>query len=242
MDMQLIAMHGWAGDSRSWAPLQQACQARGWDLQCGERGYGTLPTLVPNWRPATPPKPNAAKPNPAQGMKVVVAHSFGPHLLPAAVLEQADAVVLLASFGRFIPEGRAGRAVRAALAAMADQLQGDGATAMLKAFLTKAAAPADPALLPAGPAHGELSPQGRARLSTDLGALGRTSGLPEGFPPRARVLLVEAGDDQIVAAASTQALAANLPQADRVVLQGAGHCLLGTAALAMVLAWLENAG
>ena len=107
MAMQLIAMHGWAGDSRSWAPLQQACQARGWDLQCGERGYGGMPPLVPSW-------------GPPKGMRVVVAHSFGPHLLPAAVLAQADAVVLLASFGRFIPEGRQSRAVRTALAAMAE--------------------------------------------------------------------------------------------------------------------------
>ena len=57
-----------------------------------------------------------------------------------------------------------------------------------------------------------------------------------------RVLLVEAGADQIVASESSQALAASLPQADRVVLQGAGHCLLGTAALPMVLAWLEGEG
>ena len=229
MAMQLIAMHGWAGDSRSWAPLQQACQARGWDLQCGERGYGGMPPVVPSWRPS-------------RGMKVVVAHSFGPHLLPAAVLEEADAVVLLASFGRFIPEGRQSRAVRTALAAMAEQLQGDGANAMLRAFLAKAAAPGDPALLPEGPGHADLTPQGRTRLSSDLAELGRTSGLPEGFPTGARVLLVEAGADQIVASESSQALAASLPQADHVVLQGAGHCLLGTAALPMVLAWLEGEG
>jgi pimeloyl-[acyl-carrier protein] methyl ester esterase len=233
--MQLIAMHGWAGDSRGWAPLQQACQARGWDLQCGERGYGGLPPLVPSWRPSDPAAARSS-------FKVVVAHSFGPHLLSAAVLEQADAVVLLASFGRFIPEGRGGRTLRSALAAMAEQLQGPAAAAMLKSFLAKAAAPADPALLPEGPAHGELTAQGKARLGADLAALGNTTHLPAGFPTQARVLLVEAGADQIVAPEATRALAASLPQADRLELQGAGHCLLGTAALPMVLAWLENLG
>ena len=48
----------------------------------------------------------------------MIAHSLGLHLLPATVLAQADAVVLLASFSAFVPQGRAGRAVAAALKGM----------------------------------------------------------------------------------------------------------------------------
>ena len=94
--MQLIAMHGWAGDSHGWAPWHQACQARGWSWQSGDRGYGSLSQAEPHWN-EEPPK--------ASQRRVVIAHSMGVHLLPAEVLSQADAVVLLASFGRFIPEG-----------------------------------------------------------------------------------------------------------------------------------------
>ena len=90
---QLIAMHGWAGDAQGMEPFQAAWSARGWRSQCGERGYaGQTPRAV-SWLAGG-------------GLKVVVAHSLGPHLLAPAVLEQADAVVLLASFGRFLPEGK----------------------------------------------------------------------------------------------------------------------------------------
>jgi pimeloyl-[acyl-carrier protein] methyl ester esterase len=231
--MQLIAMHGWAGDSHGWAPWQQACQARGWSWQSGDRGYGYLSQAKPQW--------NDAPPNASQ-RRVVIAHSMGIHLLPAEVLAQADGVVLLASFGRFIPEGKAGRRLRLAIEAMAGQLRSDRGETMLADFLARAAAPADPALLTPTPFDSGLSAIGRQRLRDDLDALGHTSGLPDGFPHQARVLLVEAGRDQIVAPEATEALAACLPQADRIALQGAGHCFLGSQVLPMALAWLEPLG
>lgn len=231
--MQLIAMHGWAGDSHGWAPWHQACQARGWSWQSGDRGYGSLSQAEPHWN-EEPPK--------ASQRRVVIAHSMGVHLLPAEVLSQADAVVLLASFGRFIPEGKAGRPMRLAIEAMAGQLRSERGETMLADFLARAAAPADPALLSPTPFDSGLSAIGRQRLSHDLDALARTSGLPDGFPHQARVLLVEAGSDQIVAREATEALAACLPQADRIALQGAGHCFLGSPVLPMALAWLEPLG
>ena len=231
--MQLIAMHGWAGDSHGWAPWQQACQARGWSWQSGDRGYGYLGQAEPHW--------NEEPPNASQ-RRVVIAHSMGAHLLPAEVLAQADGVVLLASFGRFIPEGKAGRRLHLAIEVMAEQLHSDKGETMLGDFLARAAAPADPALLSPTPFDSGLSAIGRQRLSHDLDALRHTSGLPEGFPQQARVLLVEAGSDQIVAQEATDALAACLPQADRITLRGAGHCFLGSQVLPMALAWLEPLG
>ena len=231
--MQLIAMHGWAGDSRGWAPWQQACQARGWTWQSGDRGYGDRPPAEPEWDES---------PRNARQRRVVIAHSMGPHLLPAELLAQADAVVLLASFGRFIPEGKAGRRLRLAVEAMAEQLRSERAETMLGDFLAQAAAPADPALLPPTPFASGLSVIGRQRLSHDLDALSHTSGLADGFPLQAKVLLVEAGSDQIVAREASEALAACLPQADRISLQGAGHCFLGSPVLPMALAWLEQLG
>ena len=130
--MQLIAMHGWAGDSHGWAPWQQACQARGWSWQSGDRGYGYLGQAEPHW--------DEAPPNPSQ-RRVVIAHSMGAHLLPAEVLSQADAVVLLASFGRFIPEGKAGRRLRLAIEVMAEQLHSDKGETMLQSLPSKVAFP-----------------------------------------------------------------------------------------------------
>ena len=125
-------MHGWAGDAQGMEPFQAAWSARGWRSQCGERGYaGQTPRAV-SWLAGG-------------GLKVIVAHSLGPHLLDPAVLEQADAVVLLASFGRFLPEGKDGRRLAAAVATMANQLGGSQADSMIETFLEKPRPPRHPA-------------------------------------------------------------------------------------------------
>ena len=225
--MQLIAMHGWAGDARGWGPFQAAWERRGWHGQCGDRGYGPRPPKTVAWLDSA-------------GPRVVIAHSFGPHLLPSHVLKQADAVVLLASFGRFVPEGRSGRQLRHALTAMADQLRGPDAETMLQAFLERAAAPQSTSLLPPGIPTEPLGQSGRQRLGEDLERLANTAGLPAGFPTDARVLIVEGGEDQIVVPEARQLLRSALPAADTLVLAGVGHCLLSPALEPLVCGWIEG--
>lgn len=225
--MQVIAMHGWAGDARGWEPFLDAWQRRSWHWQCGDRGYGPRPPETVAWRQDA-------------GPRVVIAHSLGSHLVPPAVLQQADAVVLLASFGRFVPEGPAGRRLRAAMAAMAEQLASDQASAMLQAFLDRAAAPQPASLLPPGIAAAPLSDAGRQRLQDDLALLAATTGLAPAFPPHARVLIVEGGADQIVVPEARALLRDALPAADTLVLAGVGHCLLSPALVPLVCGWIEG--
>ena len=225
--MQLIAMHGWAGDAQGWEPFHSAWRARGWSWQGGERGYGGQAPRPVAWRSG-------------QGLKLVIAHSLGPHLLPAAVLAQADAVVLLASFGRFVPEGPSGRRLRSALAAMASQLAGPEASTMLQTFMERAAAPQPASLLPPGIANSSLAASGRQLLAEDLNLLAATAGLPPGFPLQARVLIVEGSEDQIVGPQSRQQLRNLLPAADTLVLAGVGHCLLSPALVPTVCGWIEG--
>jgi pimeloyl-[acyl-carrier protein] methyl ester esterase len=229
MTLQLIAMHGWAGDQRGWAPFATAAAAHGWSWRHGERGYGHLRAAMPGWR--------------AGGRRVLVVHSLGLHLLPTELLAQAEGLILLASFGRFVPEGAAGRALQAGLQGMAQALNGDGADTMLREFLRRAAAPtpADPATLGIG--DRPVPEAGRALLRADLALLERTCGLPEGFPPEARVLIVEAGQDQIVVPQARQLLREALPKADLLHLAGEGHCLLPAGLIPMLMGWLgELAG
>lgn len=225
--LHLIAMHGWCGDRRSWDPWLPIWQARGWGYSCGERGYGHHPAVEPSWPAGT-------------GPRVVIAHSLGPHLLPAAVLEQADALVLLTSFGRFVPPGRDGRSLRSGLAGMATALAGPNPGVMLQTFLQQVAAPAPSALLQATPAAEPLTDAGLRQLQQDLELLSRTEALPAAFPKQAAILLVQAGADQIVAPEARRALEDELPGADVLTLQGAGHGLLGTPVLAMVMGWLAQ--
>ncbi len=238
--VQLIAMHGWAGDATAWEPWRQAAAERGWSLHCGERGYGGSPPVVPTWRPG--------------GRRVLLTHSMGPHLLAPELLAQADAVVLLAGFARFVPEGAPGRSTRQALEAMAALLADpadpeDGAAEaaaarraqeLLQEFLRRAVAPEAAAALPPGPADRPVAAAARALLRRDLAVLAASRGLPEGFPQGARVLIVEAGADAIVVPEARRQLREALPAADHLLLEGSGHCLLDASLLPRVLAWIAG--
>jgi len=232
----VIAMHGWSGTAAGWEPWRQEAQARGWQWRSGERGYGTAPPFLPAWH--------------SEGLRVLITHSMGAHLLPPALLAAAERVVLLAGFGRFVPPGREGRQLRAALAGMAAALaEGPDpeetalrAQALLKAFLVQAAAPDAATLLPPGPADQPVGPEARRRLRRDLALLEATVDLPEGFPEQVPVLLVEAGDDRIVVPPMRELLRQRLPAAERIVLPGAGHAFLTSPPQAAVLQWLERTG
>ncbi len=218
--LQVIAMHGWAGDGLGWDLLRQALAMPDWHWQCGERGYGGRTPEHPQWAPG--------------GRRLLIGHSMGPHLLPPSLLEQAEAVVLLASFARFLPPGREGRRLQTALAGMAAQLaegpdESDTARRaqrMLQAFLEKAASPDPPELLPHGPASQPVGPEGRRRLRDDLERLAACVDLPPGFPGGVPVLIVEAGADRIVGPEARALLRERLPHAAVLSFEGAGHCLL----------------
>lgn len=225
--IQLIGMHGWAGDHRSWAPWAAGAAARGWSFCCGERGYGRESPLQPNWSSGTQ-------------QRVVIAHSFGPHLLSEALWREATAAVLLASFTRFVPEGREGRAISAALRAMARRIQAGEEQEQLRDFLQQAAAPQSRSLLPEGPLEQGISSEGRSRLLEDLARLGSTGGLPAGFPSGIPVLIVEAVQDQIVTAASRQELKQGLPHATVWTRSDLGHSLIDPALPDAVLDWIAD--
>lgn len=220
-------MHGWAGDARCWEPWIAATAPLGWLWQCGERGYGLRVPVEPAW----PADAGAA------ARRLFIGYSLGLHLTPATVLAQADAVVLVSSFAAFVPAGRPGRRVRAALEAMAGKLGGEEtARQMLREFSANAAAPYPPDPCQSWPAEGPLHLD---RLKDDLATLGETSGLPAGFPAGARTLILEATGDRIVDPAARGLLRELLPGAEVIRLEGAGHALPGAEVAREVAAWVE---
>ncbi len=224
----LIGMHGWAGDHHSWSPWAAQAQQRDWGFSWGERGYGSSPVRDPQW-----PKDSHRR--------IVIAHSLGPHLLSAEVWGAATGAVLLASFSRFLPEGRAGRPLQMALRTMRQRLEAGETEELLHDFLAQAAAPQSSALLPESPLERGIAAEGVQRLLDDLSRLERTAGLPNGFPRGIPVLLVEAQQDQIVAPASREQLRQELPQATVWSRPDLGHSLLDPSLPSAVLSWVSDA-
>ena len=234
---QVIAMHGWSGDGGTWHAWERHFNRRGWCWCSGERGYGDRTPVVPSWQ--------KTKREESGSCRAVIAHSLGPHLIGPDVLAQATDLVLLASFGQFVPEGPSGRALRAGLKGMRKAIGSDGEAAMLRTFLQRAAQPGSANALPPGPVQKGLSAEGRERLTIDLDRLIATRGLTVGIPSNARVLVVDAGDDAIVAPTASrdqlQALERHLVQApEHWQLAHAGHALLVPDLLMRVQQWLDR--
>ena len=116
---------------------------------------------------------------------------------------------------------------------------------MLRTFLQRAAQPGSADGLPPGPVQKGLSAESRERLANDLDLLIATCGLPEGLPSRARVLVVDAEEDAIVAPAASReqliALEGHLEQPpEHWQLRRTGHALLVPDLLRRVQQWLDR--
>ena len=175
----------------------------------------------------------------------MIGHSLGPHLIAPTVLAKATDVVLLASFSRFVPEGRAGRSLQTALKGMGNCIGTANEATMLKTFLQRAADQAHASCLPSSPVSDGLSAGGRQRLQADLDLLRSTTGLPDGMPANSRVLVVNAEADAIVIPTSQQQLLDDLAvhlqhPATCWSLAGSGHALIVPDLLLRVQQWLDQ--
>ena len=234
---QVIAMHGWSGDSHAWMPWIRHFKHHNWSWQSGERGYGLRQEHMPFWQDDHD--------SIEQQHRVVIAHSLGPHLLPDSVFANANAVVLLASFSRFVPQGPQGRALNTGLKSMRRCLGSEDEAEMLKTFLKRAAAPSPPDGLPRGPIHEGLSSEGRQRLADDLDRLIASEELPLGLQATTKVLVVEAEKDAIVVPAARQELRDAVETrlqhpAEHWLIPGSGHALLVPDLLMRIQRWLDQ--
>ena len=150
---QVLAVHGWAGHAAQWTSWRRLMEQRHWPMQAMERGYGTSTPTLPSWTDAA-------------GPRVLIAHSLGLHVLPAPLLQEATALVLLGCFTAFVPEGRKGRATQAGLKGMRAALGTEAEKTMLERFFQRAIQPLSPSACPPSPLLKGLSSAGRQRLMT----------------------------------------------------------------------------
>ncbi len=232
---QIIAMHGWSGDSNGWNRWSHHFRKKGWYWQSGERGYGSLPAIQPNW------EKDSETSN--KQIRIIICHSLGAHLLKEEVFQHANKVVFLCSFSKFIPTGSEGRAIRTALTGMKNCLGTKNEEAMLSTFLQKACSPAPTNSLPSGPIDQGISHVGRQNLQADLDLLMQTSGIPSGLSPLAKVLVVEGAQDLIVTPSSRKTLLEDLEKHLKEKptfwsMPEMGHALLDPNLIKRVQSWL----
>ncbi len=233
---QVIAMHGWSGDSNSWKLWALHFENHGWEWQSAERGYGERPIINPKWKQQHDNLPNK---------RVAICHSLGPHLLPNETLHNSTDIVLINSFSSFIPNGPESRPLKIALRGMQEKIGTSQEKEMLNYFLAKASHPADISKLPLGPIHLGLSIDGRKKLQDDLHLLINTSGLPDGFQQKARVLVIEGKEDAILSLSTRASLINDLKKylkspPEIWSLKNVGHSIIDENLIIKVRTWLEK--
>ncbi len=233
---EIIAMHGWGGDSNTWAPWISHFTPSQWRWKSGERGYGQLNPHQPNW--------TSLDKSTLHQRRVVIGHSLGPHLINKEILANATDVIFLCSFGRFISQGNQNRSIKIALKGMKDCLGTVNEIKMFESFLIKACHPYPINVIPRGPLQTGLSNLGRKKLKADLELLIKTDGIPHGLPNHAKVLVIDAEDDEIVSKESKAELLADLNNHLDFSLthwrvKNAGHSLAVPNLISRVHNWLE---
>ena len=69
---EIIAMHGWAGDSHQWSNWEKIFKSCDWEWQTSERGYKDKSPHISKWNHNS---------NHIELKRVAICHSLGSHLI-----------------------------------------------------------------------------------------------------------------------------------------------------------------
>nr|AUG32156.1 alpha/beta hydrolase [Paulinella longichromatophora] len=235
---EIIAMHGWSSDSSAWDCWAESARYRGWCWQSGERGYGSLPMVTPQWRHSL---------TETQGPRVLMVHSFGLYLTPNTVLAAAEIVVLLNSFNHFIPSFRHQHPIKRKIQRMINNINCDNEKETLLTFLSQANLPVSTDLTSLNVMQNSVSALGRLRLLEDLYKLSEVISMPKAFPMNIPILVINTQCDQIVGSTIAKDLVKNLSNyiKDKTMIThwspgNIGHNLYQANLLESIFDWLET--
>ncbi|MDZ7773353.1 MAG: alpha/beta hydrolase [Balneolaceae bacterium] len=202
-EQQILAYHGWGFDGGAWDAWRE-CLPDGFTLEAFDRGYFGRPRQ-PDFR--------------GKGARIVMAHSFGLHLVPRERLEEADLLVILGGFRDFHPRAaRFRHRSRQVLAQMCERFS-EEPEAVLGKFYANTWHPASPPKL-------DLEGMDRELMKEDLEKLGESTLEAERMAAAGRVCIFHGTDDLIVPKSKGRDLYGSLePQASYFEIRNAGHAL-----------------
>ena len=233
---EIIAMHGWAGDSNQWSHWTDCFQGCNWKWQTAERGYKDISPKAPRWNNNL---------NESRLKRVAICHSLGAHLIDKEVLHSATHVVLINSFSRFIPIDKEKRFITIALTRMMNAINTPNELSMIKNFHIKAHKPNDVNVESNISNLIQISEKGRFLLKKDLKLLINTDSLPNGLNTNSKVLVINSKKDYILASQTKKKLAEDLivylnSEPTIIDLQDEGHSILKNKSIKKIKYWLES--
>ena len=232
---EIIAMHGWAGDSKQWSNWIDLFKCGRWEWQTAERGYKDLKPNTPRWNQDL---------NQPGLKKVAICHSLGSHLIEKRILHSATHVVLINSFSRFIPSGKENRSIKMALNRMMNAINTPHESSMLRKFHIKAYKPNYINMESTESNLLYISNSGRLRLKNDLKLLMNSDSLPTGLNTDAKVLVINSEKDYILANETKEKLIEDLisyleVEPTTINLEEEGHSISKIDSIKRIKHWLE---
>jgi len=232
---EVIAMHGWACDSKQWSSWIDFFQCCDWEWQTAERGYKDISPFTPRWHNSS---------NQIGLKRVAICHSLGSHLIDKKILSSATHVVLINSFSRFIPSGKENRSIKMALNRMMNSINTPTEAAMLRKFHIKCHKPKDINVESYESNLIHISDAGRLRLKNDLTLLMNSHSLPTGINTDAKVLIINSQIDHILANKTKEKLAEDLIdhleiEPTIINIQDEGHSISELKNIKKIKDWLD---
>ena len=232
---EIIAIHGWAGNSNQWSNWIDLFKCSDWKWQNAERGYTDINPNTPKWTNSS---------NHIGLKRVVICHSLGAHLIDKSVLYTATHIILINGFSRFIPSSKENRSVSMSLNRMLNTINTPNEPSMLKKFHIKANKPNEINLESTESNLLHISDAGRLRLENDLKLLIKSDSLPTGLNTDAKVLVVNSEKDLILANKTKEKLVEDLKKflkkAPKIIkLKDEGHSISKIKNIKKIKHWLE---
>ena len=230
-------MHGWCSDSNHWKCWADAFQQHGWYWTNAERGYTNKKAFEPKWTEGTN-KQTSSK-------KALICHSLGIHLISKELIKEATHIVLINSFGRFIPIGKENRVIKVGLQGMQRQLKAKQEKKMMYLFWEKASFPHRLEAVNPSIVNKELSSKSIEKLQADLHLLINTEKLPAETYKKNKILIIDGEKDKIVIPIVRNQLLNELKQQlakspEYWLVKGEGHEILLQKIIEQTRNWLES--
>ena len=130
---QIITQHGWGLDKSFWDSYKIGFKKEQWHWQDNERGYFSKNVNQSKW----------IKNDLNKGVKMVLCHSLGLHLIQGNLLKEASHVILINSFNNFLPSSKKRNLIYRSLKRMEKKIMSFEADDMLKEFIRRSFLPND---------------------------------------------------------------------------------------------------
>ena len=128
---QIITQHGWGLNKHFWDDYKVDFLNNNWHWQDNERGYFSTSNYQAKW----------IKSDCKKEIRMSLCHSYGFHLMPKKILEEATHIVLINSFNNFLPLSNKRNFILRSLKRMETKIKKDKPKDMLKEFIHRSFMP-----------------------------------------------------------------------------------------------------